>query len=99
MRSPAESSMSSSRRAGLSQTCLARARRSSVVSPIADTTTTTSLPAPLAVAMRSATFRIFCTSATDEPPYFWTTMGTGRPPGRVSNGRRRARRHRAADRP
>jgi hypothetical protein len=25
--------------------------------------------------MRSATFCIFWTSATDEPPYFWTTMG------------------------
>ena len=47
MRSPAESSMSSSRRDGLSQTCLARASRSSVVSPMAETTTTTSLPAAL----------------------------------------------------
>ena len=76
MRSPAESSMSSSRRAGLSLTCLARARRSSVVSPMAETTTTTSLPAALAAATRSATFWIFCTSATDEPPYFWTMIGT-----------------------
>ena len=59
MRSPAESSMSSSRRDGLSHTCLARASRSSVVSPIAETTTTTSLPAPLAAATRSATFCIF----------------------------------------
>ena len=79
MRSPAESSMSSSRRDGLSQTCLARERRSSVVSPMAETTTTTSLPAALVAAMRSATFCIFCTSATDEPPYFWTTMGKGPP--------------------
>jgi hypothetical protein len=44
MRSPAVRSMSSSRRSGLGETCLARARRSSVASPIADTTTTTSWP-------------------------------------------------------
>src|SRR5215468_10757791 len=76
MRSPAESSMSSSRRDGLSVTRLARARSSSVVWPMAETTTTTSLPEALAAATRSATWRIFSTSATDEPPYFWTTMAT-----------------------
>jgi hypothetical protein len=42
IRSPAESSMSSSRRSGLAETFFAIASRSSVVSPIADTTTTTS---------------------------------------------------------
>jgi hypothetical protein len=42
MRSPADSSMSSSRRAGFGETCFAVASRSSVVSPIAETTTTTS---------------------------------------------------------
>ena len=47
--------MSSSRRAGFSVTCLARARSSSVVSPMAETTTTTSLPAAFAAATRSAT--------------------------------------------
>src|SRR5687768_12473664 len=76
IRSPADSSMSSSRRAGLSLTCLARASRSSVVSPMAETTTTTSLPAPLAAATRSATFWIFPTSAMEDPPYFWTMIGT-----------------------
>ena len=44
MRSPEVSSMSSSRAGGAGQTCLARSSSSSVVSPIAETTTTTSLP-------------------------------------------------------
>ena len=44
MRSPAVSSMSISRAGGAGQTCLARSSRSSVVSPMAETTTTTSLP-------------------------------------------------------
>src|SRR5207249_723380 len=83
MRSPAESSMSSSRRAGLSVSFLASASSSSVVSPMAETTTTTSLPAALALATRSATWRILSTSATDEPPYFWTTMATLSPPAHL----------------
>src|SRR5688572_21636715 len=83
MRSPAERSMSSSRRAGLSLTCLARDNRSSVVSPMAETTTTTSLPADLAAATRSATFWIFWTSATDEPPYFCTMIGTRETSGAI----------------
>src|SRR5688500_1798186 len=107
MRSPAERSMSSSRRAGLSLTCLARASSSSVVSPMADTTTTTSLPAALAAATRSATFWIFWTSATDEPPYFWTMIGTRETSGAILWGRdnqddRRARQTagpRGGDRP
>jgi hypothetical protein len=45
IRSPVVSSMSSSRRSGLADTCLASDSSSSVVSPIADTTTTTSCPA------------------------------------------------------
>ena len=45
MRSPAVSSMSSSRGGGVGLTCSARSRSSSVVSPIAETTTTTSCPA------------------------------------------------------
>ena len=45
MRSPAERSMSSSRRGGFDDRRLAVARRSSVVSPIADTTTHTAWPA------------------------------------------------------
>ena len=44
MRSPEVSSMSISRAGGAGHTCLARSSRSSVVSPIAETTTTTSLP-------------------------------------------------------
>ncbi len=44
IRSPAVSSMSSSRRSGFGDTCLARPSSSSVVSPIAETTTTTSWP-------------------------------------------------------
>ena len=39
IRSPADSSMSSSRRSGFGDTCLASASSSSVVSPIAETTT------------------------------------------------------------
>jgi hypothetical protein len=74
MRSPAESSMSSSRRAGASVTFLASARSSSVVSPMAETTTTTSLPAALAAATRSATRPMRPTSPTEEPPYFCTMM-------------------------
>src|SRR3954469_2397028 len=74
MRSPAVSSMSSSRRSGLGETCLARPRRSSVVSPIADTTTTTSCPRRRVRMTRSATSLMRSTSATLEPPYFWTTI-------------------------
>ena len=45
MRSPAVSSMSSSRPGGSGETCSARSSSSSVVSPIAETTTQTSWPA------------------------------------------------------
>src|SRR5438093_7428354 len=45
---------------------------SSVVSPMALTTTTTSWPASRARRMRSATARIRSALAKDEPPYFWT---------------------------
>ena len=55
MRSPALKSMSSSRRSGLGEIFLARLRRSSVVSPIADTTPTTSWPAARVRITRSAT--------------------------------------------
>ena len=87
MRSPAESSMSSSRRAGRSVMRRARASSSSVVSPIAETTTTTSSPRARVAATRSATFSIRATSATDDPPYFWTTTPTADPPRRASVGR------------
>ena len=68
---------------------LARSISSSVVSPIADTTTTTSLPALLVATIRWATRLIPSASATDEPPYFCTTMPTGR---RSSAGRLASRR-------
>ena len=76
MRSPAVSSMSSSRAGGAGHTCWARSSRSSVVSPIAETTTTTSLPAFLVSTIRSATRRIRSASATEDPPYFCTTSAT-----------------------
>ena len=76
IRSPAVSSMSSSRGGGSGLTCWARSRSSSVVSPIADTTTTTSLPDFLVATIRWATRLIPAASATDEPPYFCTTMPT-----------------------
>ena len=52
------SSMSSSRRSGFGDTCLASASSSSVVSPIAETTTTTSCPAARVRMTRSATCRM-----------------------------------------
>jgi hypothetical protein len=55
MRSPDVNSMSSSRPAGSGLTWCASSRSSSVVSPIAETTTTTSSPALRAVTIRSAT--------------------------------------------
>ncbi len=76
IRSPAVSSMSSSRGAGRGETSLARSISSSVVSPIAETTTTTSLPDRLASAIRWATRLIPAASATDDPPYFCTTIPT-----------------------
>ena len=79
MRSPAVSSMSSSRPGGSGLTWLARSVSSSVVSPIADTTTTTSCPAFLVAAMRCATRLMPSASATDDPPYFCTTSDTGVP--------------------
>ena len=76
IRSPAVSSMSSSRGGGSGLTCWARSRSSSVGSPIAETTTTTSLPGFLVATMRWATRLMPSASATDEPPYFCTTMPT-----------------------
>ena len=79
IRSPAVSSMSSSRGGGIGETCSARSISSSVVSPIAETTTTTSWPARLASTIRWATRFTPSASATEEPPYFCTTMPTGTP--------------------
>ena len=82
MRSPEVSSMSSSRPGGAGLTRLARSISSSVVSPIAETTTTTWLPACFVATMRLATRLMPSASATEEPPYFCTTraMWTPAPP-------------------
>src|SRR3954468_16142084 len=85
IRSPAVSSMSSSRGSGIGVTSCARSSSSSVVSPMALTATTTSLPALRVSTMRLATRLMLSASATDEPPYFWTMRLTG------SDYRRRGR--------
>ena len=77
IRSPAVSSMSISRGSGTSAICSAIAVRSSVVSPMADTTTMTSSPPSRARTTRSATAWIRSTDPTDVPPNFITTMGMG----------------------
>ena len=76
MRSPEVSSMSISRAGGAGHTWFARSSSSSVVSPIAETTTTTSLPARLVSTIRSATRRMRSAEETELPPYFWTTSAT-----------------------
>src|SRR5438552_2182310 len=81
--SPVASSMSSSRESGSSVTAAARARSSSVASPIAETTTTRRAPLPRSRAIRRATRRIRSASASDDPPYFWTTS-----PGSVTRAAR-----------
>ena len=70
IRSPAVSSMSSSRGRGCGDTCNARSINSSVVSPIAEMTTTTSLPSACAATIRRATRLMLSASATEEPPNF-----------------------------
>src|SRR3569833_1682766 len=76
MRSPEESSMSSSRAGGRGLTWLARSINSSVVSPLADTTTATSCPSRLVAAMRWATRLMLSASATEEPPFFCSSRAT-----------------------
>ncbi|GII97803.1 hypothetical protein Slu03_01810 [Sediminihabitans luteus] len=49
---------------------------SSVVSPMAETTATTSFPARFASAMRLATRLMLAASDTDDPPYFCTMSAT-----------------------
>ncbi len=80
IRSPAVSSMSSSRGAGSGDTSAASSMSSSVVSPIADTATTTSFPDLAAATTRCATRLIEAASATEDPPYFWTISPTRRSP-------------------
>ena len=48
-----------------------------MVSPIADTTTTRSVPRPRSRAIRRATRRIRSASARTDPPNFCTTSGAG----------------------
>ena len=75
IRSPAVSSMSSSRGSGIGVSSEAISKSSSVVSPIAETTTTTSLPGlagaddPVGDALDPLGV------PTEVPPYFCTTMG------------------------
>src|SRR5205814_1431921 len=88
IRSPAVSSMSSSRPGGSGLTWCARSSSSSVVSPMADTITHTSLPALRVATMRSATRLIRSASDTEEPPYFCTTSPTC---GSFQSSRRRRR--------
>ena len=64
-------------RIGSSVMPAARPSSSSVVSPIADTTTTRSWPAARSRAIRRATRLMRSAPATDEPPNFWTTRGLG----------------------
>ena len=77
IRSPAVRSMSISRAGGRGLTSSARSSSSSVVSPIAETTTHTSLPALRVSTIRRATRLMLSASARDEPPYFWTTRLNG----------------------
>ena len=73
MRSPTESSMSSSRSCGRGETWWASATSSSVVWPIAETTATTLCPRSRASTRRRATRRSFSASPTDVPPNFITS--------------------------
>ena len=91
IRSPAVSSMSSSRPGGSGLTWLARSRSSSVVSPMAETTTTTAWPALRVATMRWATRLMPSASATEDPPYFCTTRATGRRSFVPAAGRRPAK--------
>ncbi len=87
MRSPTEISMSSSRGSGRVETRCARSISSSVVSPIAEITATTRLPASRAATMRRATAFSFSGSATELPPNFITiVLPCGATSGRASAG-------------
>ena len=70
MRSPAVNNMSNSRPFGIGETWLAKSINSSVVSPMAETTTTTCWPDLLVAAIRAATRLMLSASATEEPPNF-----------------------------
>ena len=82
IRSPTEMSMSYSRGCGVGEISCASRIRSSVVSPIAERTPTTRLPASRAATSRRATPLIRSVSPTDVPPNFITTRS--RPRGSAS---------------
>ncbi len=75
--SPTDSSASSSRSGGRADMPYAMSTRSSVDLPIADSTATTPRPERCAATMRSATARSRSWSATEVPPNFHTSGGTG----------------------
>ena len=83
MRSPADRSMSISRSGGSGVTSRASSTSSSVVSPRALTTALTLWPCSKVATMRRATLPMRVASATDEPPYFWTTTDKVLPPKRL----------------
>ena len=66
--------MSSSRAWGILEISCACSMSRSVVSPIAETTTTTRWLLSAVAATRRATLRIRSGVATELPPYFWTTI-------------------------
>src|SRR5690349_3931552 len=72
MISPVDQSNASSRSGSSGLICLARASKSSVVSPIAETTTTTRVPDSWTAETRLATLLMRSAEATEDPPYFWT---------------------------
>src|SRR5207302_2647072 len=71
--SPPATSASAWRSSGACATARASPSRRFVSPAMAETTTTTPWPAARVRAIRPATLRIRSTSATDVPPYFWTT--------------------------
>ena len=78
IRSPTDSSMSSSRGSGRSETSSAISTSSSVVFPRADSTATTRCPPSRAATIRRAARRMSSASATEVPPNFITTIsGSG----------------------
>ena len=94
--SPVDNSRSSSRGWGFDVIDRASAIRSSVVLPMAETTTVTSWPCARADATRLATDRMRSGSATDVPPYFCTRRAIRRTrPVRRRRPRRRRRLARA----
>ena len=73
-RSPQVRSISSSLLDGALESNAACASNSSVVLPIAETTTQTRCPSDTVDAIRLATVLSLPTFETELPPYFWTTI-------------------------